>query len=68
MKKFIALHNDENGQDLIEYALVTAIVSLSAVVAMNALASEISTLFGSTNPGPDSINGRLWMAIMNAQN
>jgi pilus assembly protein Flp/PilA len=45
MKKFIALHNDENGQDLIEYALVTAIVSLSAVVALQAVAGGVSSAF-----------------------
>jgi pilus assembly protein Flp/PilA len=38
-------HQDENGQDLVEYALVTAIVSLGAVTALNVLASGISAAF-----------------------
>jgi pilus assembly protein Flp/PilA len=36
---------DESGQDLIEYALVAAIIALGAVVAMSTLASNIATEF-----------------------
>jgi pilus assembly protein Flp/PilA len=43
--KILSFHQDENGQDLVEYALVTAIVSLGAVTALNALASGISAAF-----------------------
>jgi pilus assembly protein Flp/PilA len=45
MKKLIALHNDENGQDLIEYALVTAIVSLAAVTALQNLSGFVGASF-----------------------
>jgi pilus assembly protein Flp/PilA len=37
--KFRALHNDDRGQDLVEYALVTGIVSLGAVTALKSLAT-----------------------------
>ena len=37
---------DESGQDLIEYALVAALIALGATAAMNTLASTISTAFG----------------------
>jgi pilus assembly protein Flp/PilA len=37
--------NDESGQDLIEYALVAAIIGLSAVAAMGSMASAISNAF-----------------------
>ncbi len=37
--------NDESGQDLIEYALVAALVGLGAVAAMNNLATSIGSTF-----------------------
>jgi pilus assembly protein Flp/PilA len=37
--------NDESGQDLIEYALVAALIALGATAAMNTLAGTISTTF-----------------------
>jgi pilus assembly protein Flp/PilA len=39
------LHNDENGQDLVEYALVTAIVSLGTVTALQSLATYVGAAF-----------------------
>jgi len=37
--------SDESGQDLIEYALVAALIALGATAAMNGLATNISTAF-----------------------
>jgi pilus assembly protein Flp/PilA len=42
---FSNLMNDESGQDLIEYALVAALVGLGAVTAMKGLATNISSAF-----------------------
>ena len=39
------LHNEEAGQDLIEYALVGLIVALGALVGMGKLASSINNEF-----------------------
>ena len=36
----------EEGQDLVEYALVVALIALGAVAAMTLLSGEISTVFG----------------------
>jgi pilus assembly protein Flp/PilA len=36
---------DESGQDLIEYALVAALIALGATAAMNSLALNISNAF-----------------------
>jgi pilus assembly protein Flp/PilA len=44
---FSNLMNDESGQDLIEYALVAALVGLGAVAAMKTLAGNINTAFTS---------------------
>jgi len=43
--KFQALKNDEEGQDMIEYALVVALIALGATTALNSLAGGISTAF-----------------------
>ena len=39
------LMNREEGQDLVEYALVVAIIAFGAVTAMKALSTEIKTAF-----------------------
>ena len=36
---------DESGQDLIEYALVAALVGLGAIASMKGLANSINTAF-----------------------
>ena len=40
-----ALIRDESGQDLIEYALVAAIIALGATAAMTTLAGTITSAF-----------------------
>ncbi len=37
--------NNEEGQDLVEYGLVVALVAFGAVTAMKNLGTEISTVF-----------------------
>ena len=37
--------SDQSGQDLIEYALVAAVLGLAAVAAMGTLASNINNAF-----------------------
>jgi pilus assembly protein Flp/PilA len=39
------LVNEESGQDLIEYALVAALVGLGAVASMKGLSNAIGTAF-----------------------
>ncbi|MGB9028490.1 MAG: Flp family type IVb pilin [Acidobacteriaceae bacterium] len=40
-----ALLKEESGQDLIEYALIAALIALGAVVSMGSLANQISNEF-----------------------
>ena len=40
------LWKEEEGQDLVEYALLVVLISLASVVAMGKLASGISDAFG----------------------
>jgi pilus assembly protein Flp/PilA len=43
------LHGDESGQDLIEYALVIALIALAATAGMNSLANGINAAFEKVN-------------------
>jgi pilus assembly protein Flp/PilA len=43
--KFQDLMNREEGQDLVEYALVLALIALGATASMKVLATAISTEF-----------------------
>jgi pilus assembly protein Flp/PilA len=46
MKKFLStILKDDSGQDLIEYALVAALVGLGAVAAMKGLSNTIGNTF-----------------------
>ena len=49
MKSFLrhiaALHHDESGQDLIEYALVAALIAFAAIAGMNYVAAELNNAF-----------------------
>ena len=50
MKEFLLrslanLHNEESGQDLIEYALVVALIALAATAGMSTLPTAINVAF-----------------------
>jgi pilus assembly protein Flp/PilA len=52
MLRYLQLRNlisDEQGQDLIEYALVVALIALAATAGMNTVATDINLAF--TNIG-----------------
>lgn len=46
-KLFARLMREESGQDLIEYALIAALIALAAVGAMQTVGSKISNTFNS---------------------
>ena len=39
------LHKDESGQDLIEYALIAALIAFAAIAGMAVLANQINIAF-----------------------
>jgi pilus assembly protein Flp/PilA len=47
--KFQFLMNNEEGQDLVEYALVVALIAFGATAGMKALASGINTAFSNVS-------------------
>jgi pilus assembly protein Flp/PilA len=42
---FKRLHRDTNGQDLVEYSLILALLGLAPVATMKALANHIASSF-----------------------
>jgi pilus assembly protein Flp/PilA len=46
-KALMNLLRDESGQDLIEYALVAALIGLGAVTVMGNIGTSIATIFNS---------------------
>lgn len=49
--KFQDLKTSEEGQDLVEYALVVAMVAFGATAGMHALAGSINTTFDTVSLG-----------------
>ncbi len=47
------LAQDDSGQDLNEYAMITGLIGVTAIAALNTIATKISTLLGNvqTNLG-----------------
>ena len=52
---FIRLLRDEQGQDLVEYALIVAAVGLALITTVNQLSTAIVSLYSSITQGLASI-------------
>jgi pilus assembly protein Flp/PilA len=39
------LHNDESGQDVIEYALIASLIALAAVTAITNIGTRVNVIF-----------------------
>jgi pilus assembly protein Flp/PilA len=56
MKQFLLkLVRDEQGQDLVEYALIVAAVGLALISTVNSLSAAIVSLYSSITTGLGSI-------------
>ena len=59
MERFVEFFNrvvrEEEGQDLVEYAILLAFIALACVVAVTALGTSISGLFGKVTTKLDAI-------------
>jgi Flp pilus assembly pilin Flp len=53
--RLAALPKDEQGQDLVEYALIVAAVGLALITTVNQLSSAIVSLYSSITTGLASI-------------
>jgi pilus assembly protein Flp/PilA len=54
LKRFL---RDEDGQDLVEYALITAAVGLALITVVNGLATGIASLYSSITGELTSVGG-----------
>jgi pilus assembly protein Flp/PilA len=45
----LAVRDEQEGQGLVEYALIIVLISIAAIAAMNTLAGGISEVFNSIN-------------------
>jgi len=45
--QLLQLHRADSGQDLIEYALIGALIGLSAVIGMGSVAKALNDIFSS---------------------
>jgi Flp pilus assembly pilin Flp len=52
---FLRLIKDEQGQDLVEYALIVAAVGLALITTVNQLSTAIVSLYSSITQGLASI-------------
>ncbi|MBI3210110.1 MAG: Flp family type IVb pilin [Candidatus Solibacter usitatus] len=52
---FIRLWNEEQGQDLVEYALIVAAVGLALITTVNQLSTAVVSLYSSITQGLTSI-------------
>ena len=56
MKKLlVAFWREEDGQDLVEYALIVAAVGLALITTVNQLSTAITSLYSSITQGLTSI-------------
>lgn len=46
-RRIMQLHREDSGQDLIEYALIAALIALSAVAGMGSVAKALNDIFSS---------------------
>jgi pilus assembly protein Flp/PilA len=46
-QRVLQLHREDSGQDLIEYALIGALIGLSAVLGMGSVAKALNDIFSS---------------------
>ena len=46
MRKFIARFRKEDGQAMVEYALILALVSVISIVALTAIGTNVNAIFG----------------------
>ncbi len=56
MKQFlVGLWREEDGQDLVEYALIVAAVGLALITTVNQLSTAVTSLYSSITQGLTSI-------------
>lgn len=55
MKKFMSFLKDEDGQGMVEYALIIGAIAVVAIVILIAMRTKISAMFQKTNTAMDQV-------------
>jgi Flp pilus assembly pilin Flp len=55
LKLFHRLYREDDGQDLVEYALLTGAIGFAGVAGMNLLGIAINAVYGSWDTGVNSL-------------
>lgn len=51
MKKFMSFLKDEDGQGMVEYAIIIGLIAVAAIVVLITMRNRISNLFGKADSG-----------------
>lgn len=54
MKKFMSFLKDEDGQGMVEYAIIIGCIAVAAIIILIAMRGKIKNLFQKTNEGLDN--------------
>ena len=46
---------DDSGQDIVEYALLTALIGIASILVWNQLATTIAAVYGETDTGVQNL-------------
>lgn len=55
MKKFMSFLKDEDGQGMVEYAIIIGCIAVAAIIILIAMKDKIANLFQKTNEALDDV-------------
>ena len=55
MKKFMSFLKDEDGQGMVEYAIIIGCIAVAAIINLIAMKDKIANLFQKTNEALDDV-------------
>ena len=55
MKKFMSFLKDEDGQGMVEYAIIIGCIAVAAIIILVAMKDKIKNLFDKTNKALDDV-------------
>ncbi len=55
MKKFMSFLKDEDGQGMVEYAIIIGCIAVAAIIILVAMKDKIKNLFNKTNNALDNV-------------
>ncbi len=55
MKKFMSFLKDEDGQGMVEYAIIIGCIAVAAIIILVAMKDKIANLFNKTNNALDNV-------------